>query len=299
MNVLVAGGTGFIGKKIVETLSSQNYKVFVLTRNINNHKNLFGQNVELVDWNASNPSILSKITVLIKLNGEKVDQLWTKKTKRKILSSRIETTNLLFKFCKTNQIIPKQLINASAVGIYANVSAQYNSAVDEHSNPGNTFLSDVCLQNENGCEIFSFFGNISITQLRIGVVLQKKIVSLLSLPLFFSIPVPGNKNHYFPWVHVDDIAEFTLFSIQNNLDGVFNLTSPDFTTHEEFFKAIIFHKKGLLKWVLFLPKIAVSLLLGDMSEMLLYGPKTKPERTLKSGYKFKFQSLNKAFSNLS
>ena len=84
-----------------------------------------------------------------------------------------------------------------------------------------------------------------------------------------------------------------------NLDGVFNLTSPDFTTHEEFFKAIIFHKKGLLKWVLFLPKIAVSLLLGDMSEMLLYGPKTKPERTLKSGYKFKFQSLNKAFSNLS
>jgi NAD dependent epimerase/dehydratase family enzyme len=131
------------------------------------------------------------------------------------------------------------------------------------------------------------------------VVLQKKIVSLLSLPLFFSIPIPGDKNHYFPWVHVDDIAGFTSYSIENNLEGVFNLVSPNFTTHQEFFKTIISHKKGLLKWVLFLPKVIVKFLLGDMSEMLLYGPKTEPQRTLESGYKFKFQSLKDALSNLS
>ncbi|MFL2510752.1 MAG: DUF1731 domain-containing protein [Candidatus Neomarinimicrobiota bacterium] len=299
MNILVAGGTGFIGKKIVGTLSSQNYKVFVLTRNINHHKNSFGKNIELVEWNATNPRLLSKISVLIKLNGEKVDQLWTKKTKRKILSSRIETTNLLYKFCKTNQIIPKQLINASAVGIYANNEAKYDSAVNEDSSHGNTFLSDVCIQNEKGCEIFSSFENMKMIQLRIGVVLQKKIVSLLSLPLFFSIPIPGNKNHYFPWVHVDDIAGFTSFSIKNNLEGVFNLVSPDFANHQKFFKEIISYKKGLLRWVLFIPNIIVKLFLRDMSEMLLYGPKTEPKRTLESGYKFKFKSLKDALSSLS
>ena len=84
-----------------------------------------------------------------------------------------------------------------------------------------------------------------------------------------------------------------------NLEGAFNLVSPNFTTHQEFFKAIINHKKGLLKWVLFLPKVIVKFLLGDMSEMLLYGPKTEPQRALESGYKFKFQSLKDALSNLS
>jgi uncharacterized protein (TIGR01777 family) len=243
--------------------------------------------------------MLSKISILIKLNGEKVDQLWTKKTKRKILYSRIETTNFLHKFCKKNQIIPKQLINASAVGIYANIKAKYDFSVQEHSEYGDTFLSDVCVQNEKESEIFNSYESIKIIQLRIGVVLQKKIVSLLSLPLFFSIPIPGDKNHYFPWVHVDDIAGFTSYSIENNLEGVFNLVSPNFTTHQEFFKTIINHKKGLLKWVLFLPKVIVKFLLGDMSEMLLYGPKTEPQRTLESGYKFKFQSLKDALSNLS
>jgi len=299
MNILVAGGTGFIGKKIVENLSSQNCKVFILTRNINHYRNSFGKNIELVDWSTINPSLLSKISVLIKLNGEKVDQLWTKKTKRKILSSRIETTNLLYKFCKKNHIIPKQLINASAVGIYANIKANYDSSVNEYTEHGDTFLSDVCVQNEKECEIFNSFESLKIIQLRIGVVLQKKVVSLLSLPLLFSIPIPGNKNYYFPWVHVDDIAGFTSYSIENNLEGAFNLVSPDLKNHHEFFKAIISYKKGLIIWILFLPNVVVKLLFGDMSEMLLYGPKTIPKRTLESGYKFKFQSLNDALSNLS
>lgn len=299
MNILVAGGTGFIGKKIVETLSDNNHKVFVLTRNINHHKNSFGTNIKLIDWDTINPTTLSKISILIKLNGEKVDQLWTKKTKRKILSSRIETTNLLYQFCEKNQIIPKQLINASAVGIYAKNNAMYDNPVDENSSHGNTFLSNVCVQNENECQIFNSYQDIKIIQLRIGVVLQKKIVSLLSLPLFLSIPIPGNKNYYFPWVHVDDIVGFVSHAIKNNLEGVFNLVSPQFSTHKQFFKAIINHKKGIISWVLFLPNLIVKFLLGGMSEMLLYGPKTKPMNTLESGYKFKFHSLKDALINLS
>ena len=58
MNILVAGGTGFVGKKIVEILSNQNYKVFVLTRNIDQYRNSFTKNVELVDWNTTNPTML-------------------------------------------------------------------------------------------------------------------------------------------------------------------------------------------------------------------------------------------------
>ena len=140
MNILVAGGTGFIGKKIVKSLANEGYKVFVLTRDIINHQNTFTKDIQLIDWSSQTPSKLKEISVLIKLNGEKVDQLWTKSAKDKIINSRIATSKMLFDFCVNNEIVPEKLINASAVGIYALNSAQYNSSVDENSQTGATFL---------------------------------------------------------------------------------------------------------------------------------------------------------------
>ena len=299
MNILVAGGTGFIGKKIVKSLANEGYTVFVLTRDIINHQNTFTKDIQLIDWSSKNPSKLKKISVLIKLNGEKVDQLWTKSTKDKIINSRIDSSKMLFDFCLNNEIVPEKLINASAVGIYALNSAQYNSSVDENSQKGDTFLSKVCIENEQSTKFFNVFENIEIIQLRIGVVLRKKIISLLSINLFLSIPIPGHKSSYFPWVHVDDIVGFIHHSINNNIEGVFNLVGPELTSHKIFFKTILKNKKSVISWVIFLPNFLTKLIFGDMSEMLLFGPKTKPNRTLESGYKFKYTTLSDALSNLS
>ena len=299
MNILVAGGTGFIGKKIVKSLANEGYKVFVLTRDIINHQNTFTKDIQLIDWSSKNPSKLKEISVLIKLNGEKVDQLWTKSAKDKIINSRIATSKMLFDFCVNNEIVPEKLINASAVGIYALNSAQYNSSVDENSQKGDTFLSKVCIENEQSTKFFNVFENIEIIQLRIGVVLRKKIISLLSINLFLSIPIPGNKSSYFPWVHVDDIVGFIHHSINNSIEGVFNLVGPELTSHKIFFKTILKNKKRVISWVIFLPNFLTKLIFGDMSEMLLFGPKTKPNRTLESGYKFKYTTLSDALSNLS
>ena len=208
MKIIVAGGTGFLGKKIVSSLADKGHNVCVLTRNLHKHKNTFTNNVNVIDWSTINPSFLSDTNILIKLNGEKVDQLWTKSVKNKILNSRIDSTKMLFDFCVKNEIIPQKFINASAVGIYAKESANYNFSVDENSELGNTFLAKVCVENERNSDIFKVFEDIDIIQLRIGVVLQKKIINFLSLNLLLSLPVPGNRNHYFPWVHADDIVGF-------------------------------------------------------------------------------------------
>ena len=299
MKIVVAGGTGFIGKKIVQSLNEKDFTIFVLTRNIKKHQELFPENVKLVDWNTINPKLLHDVKVLIKLNGEKVDQLWTKSAKNKILNSRIDSSKMLFDFCINNEIVPEKLINASAVGIYAVNSAQYNSSVDENSQQGDTFLSKVCIKNEQSTKFFNVFENIKIIQLRIGVVLRKKIISLLSINLFFSIPIPGNKSSYFPWVHVDDIVGFIHHSINNNLEGVFNLVGPELTSHRIFFKTILKNTKSVISWVIFLPNFLIKLIFRDMSEMFLFGPKTKPNRTLESGYKYKYTTLSDALSNLS
>lgn len=298
MKIIVAGGTGFLGKKIVSSLADKGHSVCVLTRNLHKHKNTFSNNVAVIDWSTINPSFLSDTNILIKLNGEKVDQLWTKSVKSKILNSRIDSTKMLFDFCIKNEIIPKKFINASAVGIYAKETANYDFSVDENSELGNTFLAKVCIENERNSDIFKVFEDIDIIQLRIGVVLQKKIINLLSLNLLLSIPIPGNKNHYFPWVHADDIVGFINHSLDNNLIGAFNLVGSELTTHDTFFKSILKNKKSIISWVFFLPKFLIKFIFGNMSEMFLYGPKTKPARTLESNYQFKYSSLQEALLNL-
>ena len=299
MNVVVAGGTGFIGQKIVSSLLENDHKVFVLTRNLKKHKNTFSNDVNIIDWKTVNPSLLGKTNILIKLNGEKVDQLWTKSVKNKILNSRIDSTKMLFDFCVKNEIIPQQLINASAVGIYSKECGVYDYSVDENSQFGDTFLAEVCIENEKSTKIFKVFEDIDIIQLRIGVVLRKKIINLLSLNLLLSIPVPGQKNNYFPWIHVDDIVGFVNHSIHSNLNGAFNLVGSELTSHESFFKSIQKYKKSIIPWVLFIPPNLVKLFFGKMSEMFLYGPKTKPIKTLNSKYKFKYPTLQEALLNLS
>ncbi len=298
MKIIIAGGTGFIGKKIIRSLTKKDFTIFVLTRNIKKHKGLFSENVKLIDWNTVNPELLREVKILIKLSGEKVDQFWTNSVKNKILESRIETTKMLFDFCINNEIIPQKLINASAVGIYALNSAKYNFSSDEKSHKGDTFLSKVCDGNEQSTKIFNSFENIDIIQLRIGVVLRKKIISLLSINLFLSLPIPGNKSNYFPWVHVDDIVGFIEHSIDNNLSGIFNLVGPELTTHQIFFKAILNNTKSLISWIIFLPDFITKLFFRNMSEMFLFGPKIEPLRTLKSGYNYKFSTLSDALSNL-
>ena len=124
MKIIIAGGTGFIGKRIVNSFVENGFKVCVLTRNPSKHKTTFSKNVTVVEWSTVNPELLREINILVKLNGEKVDQLWTKSVKRKILDSRIDSTKMLFDFCVKNEIVPQKLINASAVGIYAQENAE-------------------------------------------------------------------------------------------------------------------------------------------------------------------------------
>ena len=295
MNILIAGGTGFIGRYLSNILIKNGHKVFVLTRNIS-QKNI-NKNISLVDWQTINPELLKSVKVVIKLSGENVAQLWTKSAKERILNSRVELTSELLKFCKNNEIIPDQLINASAVGFYGRKDALYNQTVDENSEKGDSFLAEICSKNEQSCDAFHVFDNIKVVQLRIGVVLTKKFTFLLALPTIFSLPNPGNKNYYFPWIHLDDVIGFINFSIENKLDGIFNIVGKDLTSHSVFYHTLAKNYFGFIPWTLFLPIFFIRCL-GDMSEMLLYGPKTSSKKISNTGYTFKHENLKSALKNL-
>ena len=111
--------------------------------------------------------------------------------------------------------------------------------------------------------------------MRIGLVLTKEFYNLVKFT-----PHMGAKNNFFPWIHIDDVVGFIEFSIINDIKGPFNLVAPNPTTHQEFSPMVI--------PIRFLRNII------PMTEMLLYGYKTIPKRTLESGYKFKFVDVKDA-----
>ena len=277
MNILIVGGTGTIGTHLVHSLSKQNHKIFLLSRNPEKYYKKFNQNISLIGWDTDNSNLLEDIDVVIKLSGESVLKFWTKKIKKRILSSRVNITKDLKKFLEINHINPKVIVNASAVGYYAKQDAIYSGSVDEFSSNGDTFLANVCKANEESCNIFTNNG-IRIVHLRIGLVLTKEFYNLVKFT-----PHMGTKNNFFPWIHIDDVVGFIEFSMINDIKGPFNLVGPNPTTHQQFNPLVI--------PIRFLRNII------PMTEMLLYGYKTIPKRTLESGYKFKFVDVKDAISS--
>ena len=277
MNILIVGGTGTIGTKLVESLSKKDHHIVLLSRNPKKYSKKFDENVSLVDWNTNNSDLLKDINIVIKLSGESVMQIWTKKIKKKIKSSRIDITKDLKNFLEMNHIKPQMLINASAVGFYARKDAVYSESVDEFSPNGDTFLADVCKLNEESCDIFTKEG-IRVINLRIGVVLTKEFYNLVRF-----VPHLGAKNHFFPWIHIDDVVGFIEFSMTHDIKGPFNLVSPNPITHQDFNSIVI--------PISFLRNII------PMTEMLEYGYETIPKHTLESGYQFKFVDLKDAISS--
>lgn len=277
MNILIVGGTGTIGTKLVESLSKKDHHIVLLSRNPKKYSKKFDENVSLVDWNTNNSDLLKDINIVIKLSGESVMQIWTKKIKKRIKSSRVDITKDLKNFLEMNHIKPQMLINASAVGFYARKDAVYSESVDEFSPNGDTFLADVCKLNEESCDIFTREG-IRVINLRIGVVLTKEFYNLVRF-----VPHLGAKNHFFPWIHIDDVVGFIEFSMTHDIKGPFNLVSPNPITHQDFNSIVI--------PISFLRNII------PMTEMLEYGYETIPKHTLESGYQFKFVDLKDAISS--
>ena len=346
MKILIAGGTGLIGSRLVNSLILQNHNVIILSRNPSKHKKKFDRQVNFIDWQSTDIELLKDIDAVIKLSGESVAQLWTKNAKKKILDSRINLSKTLSKFLIKNEINSSVLINASAIGFYSKKTMRYDYEVNENSNSGDSFLSKVCRLNEESCEIFSNQG-MRVVHLRIGMVLTKNFSLLIGLTSLFSLPLPGLKNHYFPWVHIDDVVGFIHHALKNDLQGPFNLISPKASTHQEFYHIIrkhffgslgfifilfglmiesyvlyleyilldSFHQnialiilgvifiilglqnRGIIPWILFIPTFIVKMA-GDISEIVLYGPKTAPVRTLESRYKFKFPDLDEALRHI-
>jgi uncharacterized protein (TIGR01777 family) len=288
MNILISGGTGFIGTALVDNLLNQGHQLILFIH----HTSSQHDNVTTVD-NQNEITADHSIDVIINLAGAPISQRWTESYKTKLLSSRLETTTALIEIIKRLEKKPALFISASAIGYYG---AQNDESLDETSPAHDEFTHQLCKQWETAAKQAETLG-VRVCITRLGVVLGKNGGALQKMTPAFKFSLGGkigNGKHYFSWVHLHDVLRAFDFLIRNkNQTGVFNLTAPTPVTNAELTSAL----GAQLKRPTFctMPSFIVKLLFGEMGETLLTkGQRVIPKRLLEEGFKFQYSEIQKA-----
>ena len=300
MRFLITGATGLIGRKITGILLKRGDKLNVLTTNKKNINNF--SEVDFYYWNPENGLIDEKcvheVDKIINLAGSPIAQLWTEKSKKSILYSRLKSVELLEKLIlKDKKGNVKQFAGASAIGIYPSVK---DLEFDENSSDvSDSFLGDTVNKWEECCHGIER-SSIKLLKLRIGLVLSNDggLLKLISLAVRFYLGVWfGNGKNYYSWIHINDIAESIIYLIDNNKEGIYNLVAPNPVTSKVFVLEIahILKTKVILPSI---PKNIVSFFSGKMSELLIFDQKVSSKKIVLEGFRFKYPDLKSALENL-
>lgn len=296
MNLLVAGATGFIGKKLVTALQS-NHTVTVLGRDMANLHRHFTKPVNTVTWESLTNLDANSYDAVINLCGYNIAaSRWSDSVKEKIIQSRVKTTSALVAWAIKQEAKP-HFVCANAVGIYGMQDNADHAELDEDSpidfEHPRDFMSEIGIRWQQALQPAIDYG-LNVTSTRFGVVLGygEGILKKLSPSFYMGFgSVIGDGNQMMSWVHIDDVVSAIIFLLNKpDLNGVFNLTSPHPVSQAEFARALAttIHRPLLLK----MPAFVIRLLFGEMGDcLLLKGQRVVPNRLIKLGYKFRYPSL--------
>ena len=278
MRVLVTGGTGFIGRALVEKLTTAGHEVRLLTR-----RDLRAPDQPLPT------AILAGVDAVVNMAGESIaGGRWTKAYKQKILDSRVILTQKLAEACAAavaaNTAAPSVFVSFSAVGYYGT-----HPTVDfaENSPPGTSWLSAVARDWEAAAGEVREKGT-RLVVLRLGVVLGPGgFLERLALPFRFFVGGPaGIGRQWISWIHRDDVIAVVARAITDpEMTGAYNLVAPQPATMNEMAAAIgmAINRPSWLRT----PALLIKLLFGEMAEeLILNGQRILPQRLRDMGYSF-------------
>lgn len=293
MNILITGGTGFVGKHLTQALQADKNHIYILTRSPEN----FEDTHNLTHINYDYPvHDLPQIKAVINLAGTSLFGRWTTEKKEAILKSRVDTTNKTIEFMKEMDKKPDVFISGSAIGFYGHSDDAIFTEATKKS--GDDFLA--CVANaweKTGIEA-EYLG-IRTVFTRFGVILgDGGALPLMTLPvkLFVGGPI-GSGEQWLSWVHIDDVVGLIIHSLKNELThGPLNVVSPNPKRNKDFMKTIakVWKRPNVVPTPAFLMETA----LGEMSELITKGQFVRPEKALKEGYTFAFPFLEEALKDI-
>lgn len=302
MHILIAGGTGFIGRHLIPALIAQKHCITVIGRDKNKIKTVIPDKVQTLKWDELETLSPNNVDAVINLTGKGIgDSRWSKHAKQEIVESRVTATQKLASWCAKAQKKP-HLYNASAIGTYGlqalSNKLPHRLTETSHVGDGSDFVSEVGLKWEKALAP-AMQAHVPVTILRFGVVIKRNEGALKKIQPSFYFGLGGklgSGKQPFCWVHVDDVVAAISFLIQHpEMTGVFNITAPECVMQEQFAKTLAasMHRPCLLKT----PGFVMKAIFGQMAEeLLLQGQNVYPQRLLDSGYQFKFPTLEDALN---
>jgi uncharacterized protein len=296
-SVLIAGGTGLVGARLVQQLIQSGYKVMLLSRKKHNHGN-----IPVYEWDVATGRIdenaILRADHIINLAGEGiVDARWTDERKRQIIESRTQSAALLLATCQKLQHFPKTYIAASAIGYYGDRS---NDILDEDSAKGNGFLTESCVAWENASHAWTEAG-IRTVITRIGIVCSTRGGALAETikPLRFGMGVFfGLGKQYYSWIHIDDLCSILQRALEDDeMQGIYNAVAPNPVSNKEFTRTLarVMKRPYLL---LPAPSFALKLVLGELSHVILDSAIVSSAKIEQQGFVFQFPELKSALEDI-
>lgn len=295
--ILIAGGTGLLGTRLSEMLIDSGYEVAHLSRTP-------GKNAryKTFKWDIAKGHIdenaIRYPDYIINLAGTSVaSDKWTASRKKEILSSRLQSTNLLYAYLNKTPHHVKGYLASSAVGIYGNSG---DRLMLEENSYGSDFLAEVCKQWEQASWQIHNLGIRTII-FRIGIILSNKGGALpqIAKPVKMLAGAPlGSGKQYMSWIHIDDMCRLVIKAIEDRqMQGVYNAVAPHPVTNEELTRTLakVMHKPMVLPNV---PAFGLRLMLGEMSEVVLNSSLVSANKVLQTGFTFEFNHIREALESL-
>jgi hypothetical protein len=297
MKVLIAGGSGFMGRHLIESLTADSHQVWALSRN----PNQIIKGAHVIAWDGQTESgwgqLIEEMDAVVNLSGLSLHSWpWTKRKKQRFYDSRVNPGRALASAIKNASHRPDVFIQISGINHYG---LRGEEVATESTPPADDYLAQLTVAWEDATKSVEEVG-VRHVVCRTAVVLARDAILmwLMALPVRLFVGGPlGSGKQALPWIHIDDQIGAIRYLMENpEAKGPFNLIAPQMTSNAEFMRTLA---KVLQRPYWFpVPAFLMRLALGEMSVLVTEGRFSKSERLFEIGYNMHFTDLEKALKDI-
>lgn len=295
-HILIAGGTGLVGSKLVTMLAEKGYETALLSRHANSSV------IKTYRWNPAQGAIdyaaVEGASAVINLAGAGIaDRLWTSARKRLIIESRTQSTALLRQAIASTSNKVETYLSASAIGYYGDAG---DALLEETAPAGKGFLAESTKAWEAAFHELESL-NIRAAAFRIGIVLSPEGGALGKILLPFKARIGsyfGDGRQWYSWIHIEDVCRMFIHALENpDMRGIYNAVAPNPATNKELVETIG-QVRGGPNLIAPVPAFLLRAGMGEMADVILNSSKVSSRKIEAAGYSFRFPLLKPALENL-
>jgi uncharacterized protein (TIGR01777 family) len=304
MRIVIAGGSGFMGRRVMARWVDGGHEVTVLSRNPARTTGKLQAGAAVRRWDPANVdddlvTTLRGADAVVNLAGVPIGgRPWTPGHKRAIRQSRLAATGAIIEAIGRLPAAdrPKVLVNASGIDIYGD---RPDGELTEDSSPGDSFLAEVVVAWEAAARAAESLG-VRVVLARTALIVAPEALAWRLILLPFRLFVGGrlgSGRQRFTWIHVDDAVGLYDLAIRNgSIVGPVNMVAPEVPAQRDLARAI---GRAMRRPAIFpVPAFVLRLMLWGQADIVLHGRVAVPAKALAAGYEFHHPTVESALRDV-